>query len=75
LTWNAITWATGYEIEIYDDANFQTPIQEDDQLSAGALSFVTSLENGTYYWRVRAKRSNDSWGSWSAVESFVVSAP
>lgn len=76
LAWGNITWAAGYAIQIDDVPDFETPIWADELISGSALSYRTPrLDNGTYFWRVRAKRSDGSWGSWSAVESFVVSAP
>ncbi len=72
LTWNRISWATGYQIEIATDAQFdnaQPPIDIPlDQLSYN----WTAPNSGEHYWRVRAKDQNNIWRSWSSPDSFVV---
>ncbi|MEO8611238.1 MAG: hypothetical protein ABI690_25300 [Chloroflexota bacterium] len=77
LTWNRITWALGYQIQIDDDPNFGSPIPVPDEFSASTLSYTTDAElaNGAYFWRVRAKKSATDWGDWSATETIIVSAP
>jgi hypothetical protein len=72
LTWSEISWALGYQIELDDEPGFTSPTREPVAVAA----FTTStLSNGTYYWRVRAKKNDLEWGNWSATQSFVVSAP
>jgi hypothetical protein len=75
LTWDNITWALGYQIQIDDDPAFASPITA--ELSADTLSYtlVYPLANDTYYWQVRAKRNDIDWGDWSATETIIVSAP
>lgn len=77
LTWNRVSWAAGYEVQVDNHPDFSAPLFRDDGLSAGALSVVVSvaLMDGVYYWRVRARRADGSWGGWSAAGSFVVDAP
>ncbi|MBI5670779.1 MAG: hypothetical protein HZC41_22525 [Chloroflexi bacterium] len=69
LTWNRITWATRYAIEI-SGGTLPAPIQD----TTGALSYSPSiaLGNGVYMWRVRAQDALNRWGGWSAPETFVV---
>lgn len=75
LTWGQITWATGYEVQVDNEADFSDPEFHDDTLTSGDLSVTTTtLRDCTYYWRVRAKRANDTWGSWSAPDKFVINA-
>jgi hypothetical protein len=72
LTWNRITWATGYQIQIATNAlfnNAQLPIE----VPAGQLSYDwTAPNSGKYYWRVRAKDSGNTWRAWSKADTFVV---
>ncbi|MEO8611236.1 MAG: hypothetical protein ABI690_25290 [Chloroflexota bacterium] len=77
LTWNLISWALGYQIQIDDDPNFGSPVPVPDEFSADILSYMTDSElaDGTYYWHVRAKKNVTDWGSWSAPETFIISAP
>lgn len=73
LTWGAVEWAAGYQIQIADNANFTAPVTN-SVLDAAPLAFTPAapLADGMYYWRVRARRANGSWGNWSAAETFVV---
>lgn len=78
LTWVRIPWALGYEIQIEDDAGFDTndPIYHTASIPADAVSYITpTLPEGRWYWRLRALRSDGIWGSWSSVSSFTVIAP
>ncbi len=73
LTWNDVTWAVEYGIEISETSDFSTPIILSTFTSAGKLEVVVDfLDAGQYYWRVRAKNSAGVWGVWSAVESFII---
>jgi hypothetical protein len=73
LTWNALTAITQYEVEVDNSPNFTNPVEYETTVSASTLQVTTpALENGTHYWRVRAKGSDGTWGAWSAVEGFQV---
>jgi hypothetical protein len=75
LTWNPVSWAQGYQIQIDDDPNFGSPITVPVEFSTDTLSYTTpELANGTYYWHVRAKRDALNWGNWSATQTFVISS-
>lgn len=73
LTWSAVTWAVGYEIQVDDSRDFRSPVKSDNTLPSP--SFQATFANGTYWWRVRAKDAGGKWGAWSAAETFVVFAP
>jgi hypothetical protein len=77
LTWNRVTWASGYEIQVDNNSNFSSPEYLNSDVPAGTLAVTTSaLPNGTYYWRVRARQANGTtWGGWSVVDSFTVEVP
>jgi WD40-like Beta Propeller Repeat len=73
LSWNSISWATSYWVQVADNGNFSGPLVFDDpNLAANILSVNVAITEGTYYWRVRAKNESAVWGSWSAPEMFVV---
>lgn len=75
LTWSRVDWAIGYEIEVDDNSDFKTNEFHDATISSGTLSATTTaLDDGQYYWRVRGKRANGSWGNWSTVQIFAVNA-
>jgi len=76
LRWSRVSWAIGYELEVDNVSTFNSPLKYTAAVGAGVLTHTTSpLPNGTYYWRVRAKRTEDAWGEWSVAESFQVAAP
>ena len=76
VTWNRVSWATGYDIQISTDKNFTSAATLTDYVSADTLGYtISNLENGTYYWRVMAVGSPGNVSTWSAINSFIISAP
>jgi len=76
LNWNRTTWAEGYEIQVDNGSGFTGIEYQDDEISASALSItINDLDECNYYWRVRAKKADDTWGSWSAVQQFGLDLP
>lgn len=76
LTWNRITWAATYEIQVDDAAAFTAPLSFTRVVSGDALSVtVSTLARGQYFWRVRACPAAGACGAWSAVDSFLVDVP
>ncbi len=77
FSWNSVSSATGYHIQISTDPTFGSGIAYDDtSLTSTSKSvplppLVTSTD---YYWRVRAKNSV-GWGDWSMVWSFRTADP
>ena len=75
LSWNHVTDATEYDLEVAASPSFADPLSFATTIPANTLYVVpTSLDNGTYYWRVRANNGT-SVGSWSAVQSIIVNSP
>ena len=70
--WNDPTYATGYHLQVDDDDSFTTPVLEVTNLSQSTYTATYELENGIYFWRVRAKNSASVWGNWSLTWSFTV---
>jgi hypothetical protein len=75
LTWNAVSWAWGYQIEIDDDPAFGSPLTAEVDANTLTYTVESELSNGAYYWHVRAKQNATDWGDWSARETIIVSAP
>ncbi|HEX2908291.1 MAG TPA: hypothetical protein VHO69_15575 [Phototrophicaceae bacterium] len=76
LTWQQIPGATRYAIQISRQAKFNDSLWVDGTILPSTLEYKTPpLENGMYYWRLKAQRSDGTWGNWSAGDSFLVSAP
>lgn len=73
LHWNRLSGAVDYEVQLDDSATFTLPLIFTTIVSNGGLSTtISSLPNGSYYWRVRARNSDSVWGAWSIVESFTL---
>ncbi|HEX2908451.1 MAG TPA: C1 family peptidase [Phototrophicaceae bacterium] len=76
LTWGPVNWATAYEIQVDITPTFATYnqywVNQDQKVPLTAT--VYGLQNGLYYWRVRAQKADRTWGAWSAVGTFVINA-
>ncbi len=76
LTWNPVNSATAYWIQVADNPDFTNPIYSKNDVSIDTLHYDAVLDNGTYYWHVRARQSDGvNWGDWSVTERFAVNAP
>lgn len=76
LSWNSISWAIGYRVQVAYNKLFTNVVWDDDTLPANSLSVTTPyLNNGFYYWRIRAKVTATTWGGWSAGDTFTVATP
>jgi hypothetical protein len=72
--WESISNATGYQIQVDDNADFGS--LEFEVLSTSPnYTPVVPLINHQYYWRVRALNDHNTPGIWSTVWSFIISAP
>jgi hypothetical protein len=73
LTWNSVSWAAGYQLQIADSALFTHILYDTNTLSASTLRLTTpTLQPGLYYWRIRAKVDAVNWGVWSSPESLII---
>lgn len=76
LTWNAVTGATYYHLQISTSAAFTSTVLDKDSITAPTFA-VTGLLAGTpYYWRVNAKNVGGT-SAFSTSQSFttIVAAP
>jgi hypothetical protein len=64
FVWRALSGATAYYVQIASDIAF-TGIIIGANVSDTVYVPAQSLNNGTYYWRVRAKNERNIWGDWS----------
>ena len=64
FVWRALSGATAYYVQIASDIAF-TGIIIGANVSDTVYVPTQSLNNGTYYWRVRAKNERNIWGDWS----------
>lgn len=73
LTWNRVSWAVEYEVQVDDSPGFLPPLRHSIIVPAGILETPTpSLPDGRYYWRVRARNFQGHAGGWSATHSFAI---
>ncbi|MBD3193227.1 MAG: hypothetical protein GF308_21515 [Candidatus Heimdallarchaeota archaeon] len=70
LSWNGVTGATDYQIQIDDYDSFNSPFIDDTTIDTQYTS--SSLGEDTYYWRVRAKDDYNTWGLWSDIWEFSI---
>jgi uncharacterized repeat protein (TIGR01451 family) len=78
LSWIPVSWANGYEVEISADKIFMTVVYSSGTLPPTATSYTSldELPSGTWYWRVRALKSDDvTWSAWSNVETIQIIVP
>jgi hypothetical protein len=76
LTFNAVSWATAYQLQISKSAAFAGTVV-DVELPINPLNHTIAnpLANGVYYWRLRARDANGVWGAWGPSDTFVVFVP
>src|SRR5262249_54430642 len=56
FNWTAVSGATGYELEIASNSSFGNQVFIKSDIGAVAtFAMTTALQQGTYYWRMRAK--------------------
>ena len=72
LSWNAVSGATGYEVQIAEsEAGLANSVAID--VTDASYTPATALTNNqTHYWRVRAKDGDGQHGAWSAINSLSV---
>lgn len=70
FTWNTVTGATQYRIQIANSADFETPAR--DELVSDAAYTDAGLPEGVFYWRVMSKNAVGIESLWSDVFTFVI---
>jgi hypothetical protein len=74
LSWNAVTGATSYDVQVSTSSNFSTTVVNQLALTTTSLATTSLQVNTTYYWRVRATNSAGS-SNYSPARSFTTAAP
>jgi hypothetical protein len=74
LTWNAVQVATRYELQVSTSSGFSSTVFDDTSITATSRQVGPLVNNGTYYWRVKAINTAGT-SPWSAVWSFSVAVP
>ncbi len=77
LTWNRVTGATKYEIQVSQSTTFTPLVFPIVSVPSSQLSLTLSanpLVEGVYYWRVRAIKGATV-GAWTVYDGFIVDLP
>ncbi len=72
LSWNAVSGAAGYEVQIADSEGGVANSVAIDVTDASYTPSTALTNNQTHYWRVRAKDGDGQYGAWSAVQNLTV---
>jgi hypothetical protein len=72
--WNFIEGAEAYIIQVSSNPGFSSTIVN---VTTGNTTYTPTdtFSNGTYYWRVRARRVGNIQGEWSPSQTFTLSLP
>jgi hypothetical protein len=73
FTWDRVEGAARYSIQIDDDFNMNSPILN-KTIDGNSYTSVDTLPDGTYYWRVAMRRSDQVLGQWTSIISFTKSS-
>jgi hypothetical protein len=85
LRWSRVSWATNYEVQVDNNANFSSP-EYQRSVDSNTLEIVLdrqpydwlapfALTEGRWYWRVRASNARLVNGAWSATQTFFIDLP
>jgi len=70
MQWSSVSGATHYDIQVSTNSNFSSTVINQQNLTATSYS-ASGLQNSTqYYWRVRAKNSEQT-GDWTSGFNFT----
>lgn len=73
MTWNAVTGATSYRIQVSLNNAFSTTVI--NQSVSGITVTLSGLSpNTVYYWYVNASNAGGGYSDWSAIDSFTTMA-
>ncbi len=75
LSWNTVSdnsLPVTYDLQVDDDSGFSSPTENVSGLTNNSYTTSSSLADGTWYWRVRARDNAGNVGSWSSGRSFTV---
>jgi hypothetical protein len=74
FSWEDVTEAVTYQLQVANEIGFGSPILDETVMTTDSTS-GTPLENGTYYWRVRAINVFGKPGDWSEIRELTVTVP
>ncbi len=74
ITWNAVSGASTYRVQLSANSDFGSTVVDDSTLTTAAKDVGPLATSTTYYWRVNAKNAGGI-SSWSEVWSFTTVPP
>ncbi|MBI3111316.1 MAG: fibronectin type III domain-containing protein [Ignavibacteriales bacterium] len=78
LSWNAVSGAQTYRLQVSTSASFASTIVDDSTLSGTSMQVGALATNTQYYWRVRAKNAGGtgpSSNTWSFITTEAAPSP
>ncbi|MBA3872233.1 MAG: DUF11 domain-containing protein, partial [Anaerolineae bacterium] len=72
FSWLAVVGANRYRLQVDDDAGFGSPEINIFPVTTLSYALITSLQQGTYNWRVQAYDAAGNAGTFSAIRTFKV---
>ena len=74
FSWDMVEGAIGYDLQVDNDPGYGSP---EISVTTTRNSYTPSrtLEQGTYYWRVRARRRNNVANDWTASQTLMLALP
>jgi hypothetical protein len=73
FSWNKVSYAYKYELQIDDRNSFYSPVVEDSNITSTGFDCPISLSDDEYWWRVRTRQKYSGWEAWSEERRFIVS--
>jgi photosystem II stability/assembly factor-like uncharacterized protein len=74
FSWDMVEGALSYDLEVDNDPEFGNK-EVSINTAQNTYTPVITLQNGSYYWRVRVRRRGGAINQWSTVKSFTLSLP
>jgi uncharacterized protein YkwD len=74
FTWNKVSGATVYRLQVATDSLFKKLLVSDSTLTDTSKAYRGLKDSGSYWWRAQAKNAK-GWGDYSLIQSFGVSLP
>jgi hypothetical protein len=72
FSWNGVSYAYRYQIQIDDRNSFYSPIVDDSTVIQTTYDCPLSLSDREYWWRVRVRQEHSTWEVWSEIGAFTV---
>ncbi|MEJ5197810.1 MAG: hypothetical protein WHX53_02695 [Anaerolineae bacterium] len=74
FSWDMVEGATGYDLQVDNDPGFGLPAIS-ETTTRNFFTPKQTLQQGTYYWRVRVRRRNNVANDWTAAQTLDLALP